>query len=252
MKRILFNNRVIMTLVLLNAVAIFLQESGLHHPVLRVVDYACTVLFVVEMVLKIRELGMRGYWKRGWNVLDGTVTLLSLPSLAEPFLPDEWMNVSFLLTLRALRLLKLLRAGRYFPNVNEVFRGLVLALRRSAAFMLAFVLLIVIFAIINCSLFGEVAPQYFATPLDSVYSVFRLFTVEGWYDIPDAVTATLSPVWSHMVRIYFCLLLIGGGIIGMSLINSIFVDAMVADNNDDVKEQLRRIEEKLDRLEKKD
>ena len=122
----------------------------------------------------------------------------------------------------------------------------------AAAFMLAFVLLIVIFAIINCSLFGEAAPQYFATPLDSIYSVFRLFTVEGWYDIPDAITATLSPVWSHVVRIYFCLLLIGGGIIGMSLINSIFVDAMVADNNDDVKEQLRRIEEKLDRLEKKD
>jgi voltage-gated sodium channel len=39
-----------------------------------------------------------------------------------------------------------------------------------------------------------------------------------------------------------------GGIIGMSLVNSIFVDEMVSDNNDDIKEQLKRIEEKLDRM----
>ena len=34
----------------------------------------------------------------------------------------------------------------------------------------------------------------------------------------------------------------------MSLINSIFVDAMVSDNNDDVKAQLREMENKIDRL----
>jgi voltage-gated sodium channel len=34
----------------------------------------------------------------------------------------------------------------------------------------------------------------------------------------------------------------------MSFINSIFVDAMVADNNDDVKLKLDEIEEKVNRL----
>ena len=34
----------------------------------------------------------------------------------------------------------------------------------------------------------------------------------------------------------------------MSFINSIFVDAMVSDNNDDVKAQLKEMEEKIDRL----
>ena len=42
--------------------------------------------------------------------------------------------------------------------------------------------------------------------------------------------------------------IIGGGIIGMSFINSIFVDAMAADNNDDVKEKLDKLEQKIDRL----
>ena len=37
-----------------------------------------------------------------------------------------------------------------------------------------------------------------------------------------------------------------GGIIGMSFLNSIFVDAMVTDNNDDVKEQLRILQQSVD------
>ena len=101
---------------------------------------------------------------------------------------------------------------------------------------------------INCSLFKDLAPEYFATPLDSIYSVFRLFTVEGWYDIPDAITVSISPAWGKIVRFYFCILLLLGGILGMSFINSIFVDAMVSDNNDDVKAQLAEMEKKIDKL----
>ena len=102
---------------------------------------------------------------------------------------------------------------------------------------------------INCSLFSEIAPRYFATPLLSVYSVFRVFTVEGWYEIPDAVAAATSPLIGQITRFYFCLLLLTFGILGLSFINSVFVDAMVEDNNDDVKVQLRRMEKQLRRNE---
>jgi len=80
--------------------------------------------------------------------------------------------------------------------------------------------------------------------------MFQMFTVEGWYEIPNAVAHNLPGVWTHIVRVYFCTLLIGGGIIGMSLINSIFVDALAADNNDDVKAKLDVLEQKIDALQK--
>ena len=114
--------------------------------------------------------------------------------------------------------------------------------------MLAFALLIFIFALINCSLFRDSAPEYFSTPLQSFYSVFRLFTIEGWYDIPDAVTCNAGPVAAHFVRFYFCLLLILGGIIGMSLINSIFVDSMAEDNNDEVLKKMKKMEKDMQKL----
>ena len=41
------------------------------------------------------------------------------------------------------------------------------------------------------------------------------------------------------------------GIIGLSFVNSIFVDAMAEDNNDKVIEQLNKIEKKLEEIDKK-
>lgn len=70
-------------------------------------------------------------------------------------------------------------------------------------------------------------------------------TVEGWYEIPDAVASNVAPWAGHLVRIYFCILLVAGGIIGVSIVNSIFVDAMVSDNNDDIKVQLDDIQKEL-------
>ena len=80
--------------------------------------------------------------------------------------------------------------------------------------------------------------------------MFQICTVEGWYEIPNTVAAYYggSTVAAEFVRIYFCVLLILGGIIGMSFINSIFVDAMVSDNNDDVKEQLDEMQKTLDEI----
>ena len=52
-------------------------------------------------------------------------------------------------------------------------------------------------------------------------------------------------------KIYFCLLLFFGGIIGMSLVNSLFVDAMAEDNNDEVIKKLNELNAKLEKLEDK-
>ena len=112
-------------------------------------------------------------------------------------------------------------------------------------------LLLVIIGLINCGLYREVAPKYFDTPINAIYSMFRIFTVEGWYEIPDAIVAATSPMIGRLSRLYFCLLLGVFGLLGMSFINSVFVDAMVEDNNDDLKEQLDRIERKLNELEQK-
>ena len=75
-----------------------------------------------------------------------------------------------------------------------------------------------------------------------------MFTIEGWYEIPDAIYDNVSESYQFLVRPYFIFILVLGGIVGMSLINSVFVDAMVSDNNDDVKAKLDELEKKIDKL----
>ena len=103
-------------------------------------------------------------------------------------------------------------------------------------------------SLFNCAFFKDAAPKYFGTPWDSIYSTFRLCTVEGWYEIPDALSDGLSAGKVAFVRIYFVFILIAGGIIGLSLVNSIFVDAMVSDNNDNLELEVKELNEKIDTL----
>lgn len=247
MKKLFMSDRAMLGIVLLNVAVIFLQECGMDNLVLTVLDIVCTLLFVVEMVVKHAAFGLKGYWGDGWNVLDGVVTILSLPALLAYFVPAV-SDYSFIVAFRAFRVFKLFRTARRFPHLREIWTGFRLALQQSAAFLLGYFIVIVVVAMFNSALFSKAAPEYFSTPLDGIYAMFQMFTVEGWYEIPNAVVGSMPPVWMHVVRIYFCLLLIGGGIIGMSLINSIFVDALAADNNDDVKAKLNTLEQKIDAL----
>ena len=244
MRKLFLNEKAMLCVVILNVLVIFLQGCGIENVAMGIIDTLCTLIFVVEMVVKHREYGFKGYWRDGWNILDGSVTLLTLPAVLVYFLPAAG-NMSILITLRALRVFKSFRTVRHFPNIKEIWKGFRLAMRQSAGFLIGYFIIIVVVAMFNSALFSEVAPQYFKTPLDAIYAVFQLFTVEGWYDIPNAVVGDMSPVWTHLVRLYFCVLLIGGGIIGMSLINSIFVDALAADNNDDVKAKLDAMEQQM-------
>lgn len=247
-KNLFLNERVVMAVIVLNAAVIYLQTCGYAEGALLWLDWACTLFFLTEMNLKISTFGWREYWRDGWNKMDGTLVVLSLPSLLAPFVDVEGAGMSVLLIFRLLRVLKFFRVMHFFPNFSKIVSGFRLAMRESWAVLASFAVIIVIFGLINCNLFRELAPEYFATPGQSIYSVFRMFTIEGWYDIPDAVAAASTPMMTHVVRLYFCFLLIGGGIIGMSFINSVFVDAMAEDNNDDVKEQLKEMERKIDRL----
>lgn len=251
LKNLFLNEKFILSIILLNAVVIFLQSFNMDNIWIQITDMICTLIFIVEMGIKHVALGVKNYWKSRWNRLDGTLVILSIPSIIAFLFPISIMDLSFLMILRLLRSLRFLRVLHFFPNIGQVIKGFKLAIRESYAILLCFLLLIVLFGLINCSLFKDMAPMYFGTPLKAIYSVFRVCTVEGWYEIPDAIAAATSPTIATLVRIYFSLLLLAGGIIGMSFINSIFVDAMVADNNDDVKAKLDEIEKKIDEISSK-
>ena len=249
LKNIFLNSKIILGLIFANAIVIVLQESGFeNNTILSFIDQFITVLFVIECVVKINESGFKKYISDSWNKLDFILTLISLPSLLTIIIPEAG-NFSIVLTLRILRVFKFFRVIKFFPNIDKLARGVKLAFRDSAPVLAGFTIMIIIFALLSCSLFKTYSPEYFIDPISSIYTTFRLFTVEGWYEIPDTVAEALGGgVVGSIVKVYFSFLLIAGGIFGLSIVNSVFVDSMVADNNDELEEEIKSLNKKIDDL----
>lgn len=246
-RKIFLNEHIILCVILINAAIIFAQESGVDSLALSVADLVCTLIFIIEMVVKHIEYGVRGYWRDGWNRLDGVLVILSLPSLVAFFVPAGMIgNLSVLLVLRLLRVLRFFRIIHVFPNFSTIARNFGKAMRDSYGVFAGFILLILIVALVSCTLFRDLAPEYFATPIDSIYAIFRICTGEGWNEIPDTIAEGSTIVTVRWVRLYFSVLLIICSIIGLSLVNAISVDAMVSDNNDDLEKQVKELNAKFD------
>lgn len=238
-----------LVLVLINTGIIFV--SGFTYSQggsLLVIDSIFTLLFLIEAVIKIQVNGFSGYWSDGWNRFDFIIVLLALPSCLN-VLGFTIPATSVLLSLRAMRAFKSFRLLQFVPNIEKLLNGIKMAFKASLLVAIGMVVLLLVFSIVTTFLFGEIVPEYFGNPALSVYSIFRLFTIEGWYEMPEAIAANSGTGMAVFAKVYFSVLLFMGGIIGMSLVNSIFVDAMVADNNDEVLEKLEQIEKILNNKE---
>jgi voltage-gated sodium channel len=218
------------------------------------IDFGCVVYFVIEQLLKWRLHGWRDYWASNWNRFDLAIVIVGLPVLLSPFFPGlETDHIAGLLILRLGRLFRLFRLLRFVPDRDRVGAGISRALRASMGVFLAVVLVNFILAMGGSMLFGELAPQYFGHPLKSFYSMFQVFTIEGWNEIPETIAlaaqhAGRSEIWGVLARIYFLGSVLIGGILGLSLANAVFVDQMTADNTNTLENQVANLSDQVEEL----
>lgn len=234
-------------IILVNTLIIFMGGFWPGNPYFEYADAAFTLFFAWEAAAKIKDEGWHGYWSDGWNRFDFIILLLALPSLVSPFMPQT-STTGAVLALRSLRMLKAFRMLHFVPNITQLLNGLRLAFKASFIVMIAFFVFLVVFAILSCAIFGPIAPDLFGNPGISIFNIFRLFTGDGWSEIPDVIAQGHSGAWGTFARLFFSVLMFLGGIIGMSLVNSLFVDAAMSDNNDEVLDELKRLDAKIDAL----
>jgi voltage-gated sodium channel len=250
-RRFFLNDYSILFLIITNALLIFIQEFELKGNILDYVEPVFTILFIIEMLIKINEYGFSKYIAVGWNRLDFILVIIAIPSLGVIFYNDSALQLNIFLTLRVFRVFKFFRLVRFFPNIKTLVTSIQRALKTSYIVVAGFFLLIFIVSLVSCALYKSIAPEYFGNPIESFYSTFRLFSVEGWYEIPDVIASRTSTTIAFISKLYFSVLLLGGGIIGLSLVNSIFVDAMVSDNNDALQEEVSQLSKRIEQLSEK-
>lgn len=237
-------DKTIFFLIIINAMLIFWQgfsPSGSYVWLIDLADHFFTLIFVLEAVVKIRYMTIKGYFSHSWNRFDFAIVLLSFPAVIVYFFNWEGFSFQFFMILRVARVFKFFRFIKFLPNVQSLILGVQRAVKASLVVLITYFICIFIIAVICCYIYKDVSPEYFGNPLTSFYSVFKVFTIEGWFEIPDEISTGLPDWAGFLTKSLFILILIVGGMFGLSLVNSIFVDAMVADNND-------LLEEKVDQL----
>ncbi|MFQ5631126.1 MAG: ion transporter [bacterium] len=250
----IIRERTVVSVIILYAISLFIdgfpaahEFSIMHKHFLYWIEYICTIYFVIEAALKILASGFHGYWRVAWNKFDFIIVLVSLPSLLEPI--DAISGFQMVLVLRLARLFRLFKLLRFIPHGPKIWSGVKRALQASVGVFLALMMLNLLLAMGATILFGHEAPQYFGNPMLSIYTLFKIFTVEGWHEIPDALTKeTGSSLWAFAVRGYFVICVLVGGILGLSLANAVFVDEMTADNTVKVENMVERLENDIKQL----
>lgn len=252
MKKLLLNNAFILKLIIINALIVFVQSfeglSELTISVLMTVDILITILFSLEMYVKIKMYSFKIFFQNNWNRFDFILVFISVLSLLSSVFLFSTDDFSFILVLRVARIFKAFRFLKFIPNIDEILRGIRRAMKASILVLFALVVYNFMLAVLSCHLFKEIAPDYFSNPLQSLYSIFKIFTVEGWYEIPEVIAANTTPVINVLSTLYFVTILVTGGILGLSLVNSIFVDAMVADNNDALEAKVDKLTQAIEEL----
>lgn len=249
-KKLFLNDTFIFFLILINAVLLFMQCYR-ESPWLLRLDSGLMVCFIIEMVVKLRHFGWCEYWKDRWNRFDGIITIFSSFSLLHFLLAASGgpLPLGVLIAFRIFRIFRFFRILRFLPAMDSMVNGTKRAIDSSYVILLAFGVITFIVSLVSCSFYRNISPEYFGNPLRSCYTIFRLFTIEGWYEIPNSVASACQVgFWGALTKVYFTVLLFTGGIIGMSFINSIIVDAMVSDNNDELIKKMDNLEAKIDHL----
>lgn len=260
MKSILQNEKLIFFLILFNLIVIYLHSFDLFQPYyffFDLVDICLTLFFSIEIAhsIFVQYKSFSAYFKNNWNKLDFISVLISLPSILILFDSEVEILTGFI-ALRSLRIFKTLRIIEFIPGGKKITKKMLSAFKGVTFILFAFVIFTTVISVISVSLFKNCAPLYFNNAFESFYTIFKIFSGDGFSDVVGEIQANSTEGVTAFAKLYFVLIVFLGTILGLSLVNSIFINEMstivdeVDENNDksidELKLQIMQLNEKQD------
>uniref|UniRef100_A0A3B4TTY0 Voltage-dependent L-type calcium channel subunit alpha n=1 Tax=Seriola dumerili TaxID=41447 RepID=A0A3B4TTY0_SERDU len=182
-------------LIMLNTMCLGMQHCNQSDHVTHLSDMLnviFTVLFTVEMILKLMAFKAKGYFGDPWNVFDFVIVIGSVVDvMLSEIDSSENMSVSitFFRLFRVMRLVKLLNRSEGIRNLLWTFIKSLQALPYVALLIL---MLFFIYAVVGMQIFGKNAlvdgtyitrNNNFQTFPQAVLLLFRCATGEAWHEV---------------------------------------------------------------------
>ncbi|XP_008057806.1 cation channel sperm-associated protein 2 isoform X2 [Carlito syrichta] len=247
LERPLFTNFIIF-LIFLNTIVLMveieLQESTNTKlwPLkltLEVAAWFILLVFILEILLMWLS-NFFHFWKSAWNVFDFVVTILSLiPEVV--VLVGVTSHSVWLQFLRICRVLRSLKLFARFRQIRVIILALVRALKSMTFLLMLLLIFFYIFAVTGIYFFEEYTRSsrqdleyhmFFSDVLNSLVTVFILFTLDHWY-------ALLQDVWKvpKVSRVFSSIYVILWLLLGSIIFRNIIV-AMMVTNFQNIRKEL--------------
>jgi len=203
---------VILAVILINAVVLGLEAAKtgwIAQSVLDQTDSLILVIFLFEITLRIIAWGP-AFFTRAWNLFDFAVVAISVFPLMKSF------NV-----LRAFRVFRVLRLITVFPQLRSVVAALLESIPGIS--LVGALLLIILFvaSVIGTNLYGAGVPLYWGDLFTSMFTLFKVMTLESWPDVAQATMAVYPNAW-----IFFLIYILLATFTMLNLFVAIIVSAM--------------------------
>lgn len=241
----------ITSLIIFNTITLAMD----HHPmdptlavVLEGINFALTILFGLEMFLKLYAMGCYEYQKDIFNRFDGFIVIVSLIELGvfpPAFRVVEEEGSGFggaILGLRSFRLFRIFKLARRWVSMRKLLLKIAVTCVDIGYFGLLLGLFMFIFSLIGCQFFanrlhfdenGYVVPIGMTVEYEDAYiprsnfdnlllsftTVFQILSAEGW----NLVMYDCRRATSWVSSLYFVALIVGGLFMIMNLFIAILL-----------------------------
>ena len=252
----IINDRILLILILLNVFIIYLHSFDsfkFYYNILDVIDVCFTIIFTLEITTNIFQSSGKNFKEKflkfhsdKWNKIDFYSVLLAIPSIGVLFVDDLEIFAGFTM-LRTLRIFKILRVIEFIPEGKKISSKLLKALKGVFFIIVAFIIYSTIISLISVTLFKSSGPSFFSNAFYSFFTIFKIFSGDGFSDVVAEIVSNSSVEFSYFTKLYFVMIVFTGSILGLSLINSVFIDQMSSFDEKEEKEK-KALENKLDEV----
>jgi hypothetical protein len=182
-----FIGRTMICITLLNVLVLAIDHHDINRPLeytLDTINLVCTILFALELTLKLLGFGFVRIFRDPLNVLDFLVIAVSIPEFAGASSPKG------LTVFRAFRLLRVVKLVNKFESLQAIIVMLLKSVSSVSYLMLLIFLFIYIFSILGMQLFGTSFPNQTRESFDTIWNaavtLFIVLTGENWFSIVQA------------------------------------------------------------------
>lgn len=169
------------------------------HPVAEQIlwglDYAVTLFFLLEISIRMAaEDRLRDFFKKGWNVFDFVIVVVSLIPLDDS---------QYALIARMLRLFRVMRLISFIPELRVLVSALLSALPRMGYVALLMFIIFYVYAVIGNLLFENINPVLWGDLGVSLLTLFRVATFESWTSIMYETMTVYGLSWIYYLTFIF-------------------------------------------------